>query len=314
MKKLIKLMSLGCFIFVFVFQLFSINSNASFSENRFETNNLDELESIETDNITIYGSYFWYGKIKMDTYLYNKYDPQKDVMYYFVFADTGINGRGKIDHWKGWFKKQYYFNSYKMFISVDFSVINDSNVTGKLKEVNYYPYTTEKETNFAESYSYSRTIGADYSQSNGAGVSSSVSIGYSFSKSERYEDIEVKANSMTGPTSNDYSILYNFTQAKNKSSRVPYTGEVLRISSFVFSLRNYSKTIENNNLSLKITYDGHIYRAGSDYNDDCEIKKTIEHNYLIYNSGVIRNQNTDEQKYSYDVTNKKKLADLAKAA
>ena len=73
---------------------------------------MDEVSTIETPNRTIYGSYFWYGKIKMNSSLYQKYDTNTDTMYYFVFTETGINGRGHIDHWEGWFKKQFWFNSH----------------------------------------------------------------------------------------------------------------------------------------------------------------------------------------------------------
>ena len=95
-------------------------------------------------------------------------------------------------------------------------------------------------------------------------------------------------------------------------TRVPYEGEVLRISSFVFRLKNYSTTIKNHDLRLKITYDGQIFRA-SQGEGDCEIKKTIEHYYRINKYSISVEQNTDEQKYSYDITNNKKLEDLSES-
>ena len=137
---------------------------------------------------------------------------------------------------------------------------------------------------------------------------------YNFADSDKYKttfaDIETDANRLLNPTKDDYSILYTFKNAKKNETRVPYEGEVLRISSFVFRLKNYSTTINNHDLRLKITYDGQIYRAS--YGEgDCEIKKTIEHRYIVKKHSISVEQNTDEQQFSYDITNNKKLMDLS---
>ena len=196
-----------------------------------------------------------------------------------------------------------------MDIKVDFSIINDSNASNKLTEIDYFPKTTEHETTETNSYSFSGSIGGSYSNS-GAGINASTEFGFSYSNSTTFADIETKANKILDPTKDNYSILYKFIYAKQMQTRVPYEGEVLRISSFVFRLKNYSTTIKNHDLRLKITYDGQIFRA-SQGEANCEIKKTIEHYYRINKYSISVEQNTDEQKYSYDITNNKKLKDLS---
>lgn len=305
MKRKFIILTLFC---ILCLSLFHIDINA-YNSKKYGAENLDEVSTIETPNRTIYGSYFWYGKIKMNSSLYQKYDTNTDTMYYFIFTETGINGRGHIDHWEWWFKKQFWFNSHIMDIKVDFSIINDSNASNKLTEIDYFPKTTERETTETNSYSFSGSIGGSYSNS-GAGINASAEFGFSYSNSTTFADIETKANRLLSPTKDDCSILYTFKNAKEMETRVPYEGEVLRISSFVFRLKNYSTTINNHDLRLKITYDGQIFRA-SQGEANCEIKKTIEHYYRINKYSISVEQNTDEQKYSYDITNNKKLKDLS---
>ena len=307
MKKLKKLLLASIMLVsITLISQFSVKAD-DFSENRVSTNGLEEVSSIKTKNLTIYGTYFWYGKIKMNTYLYKKYDSSKDTMYYFVFTDTGINGRGKVTHKPNIFKTEYhYFNSKEMNIEIDFSVINNksASVVYTLPEINYFPCTTEHENSDSKTYSYSKTIGISAGVSNDSAnisASSSSTFGYSFTTSTIYNDIEVIANSCEDPEKDIVSIAYLFTNPKNTKNSVPYKGEVLRISSFVFALEDYSKAFTNQHLQLDVNYNGYIYRK-SVGTGNCEMKKRIKHTYVINKDDIITSQNDSEQKTSYDVT------------
>lgn len=111
-KKLIVAISLFCLNFMAFSALFKPEATASIK--RFDVDGLEEVMSAKTDELTVFGSYFWYGGIQMKSYLYQKYDSKNDIMYYFVFTDTGINGRGYKYHKPNWFKTEHhYFNSKK---------------------------------------------------------------------------------------------------------------------------------------------------------------------------------------------------------
>lgn len=191
-----------------------------------------------------------------------------------------------------------------MHIEVHFNLVNEKNgkLLEQLEEVNYYPETSKHENTLSSSYSYSMSIGLQGGYSGGSGsISGSLTstIGYQYTTATTYEDVEVLANEYYPGKKYD-SIDYLFLKANLKAETLPCKGEVLRVSSFVYALEDYSKAFNNQHLLLDIKYEGYIHRASS--TTDCEMMKRIEHEYVIDKNRTIVNQNTKEQNISYDVT------------
>lgn len=265
--KKIALSLFGLMTFVFCVNLNVNAASTTANAKGITTDKLSYVADYTTENKTIQGSKYTYGKVKLWSSIYNYYHEETDTMYYVVFVQSFINGAG-------YNSDAGYFHASGMNVGVWAYGYG-------INEVAYRPIQGSSSYSVSYEANLSSTVGTD----------SGVSIGYSYGSTINVNDVNLVIDSDCSTMFSYLDFDYRFTAYDdgNVSERSPYIGQYFEISSVVFEIENYSQTLDYA-VVFDIDYVGTIHRKNKKGKSDYDMAKEIRHMYSLKHGEIIQEE------------------------